>query len=190
MLLALFLLMWATPLGYLPITPLGVTLLTIPVALAAMLYGLPAGLFLGAAFGLSSLYRAFSQPTPFNVPFMDPIVSVFPRLLIPIVVWALAKLLRFDPRQPVLGKSLILGASAALCNTVAVLGMLGLRYGSIAIEIAKNAGFAAAGRSFWGMLSLYGAASGIPEAVVCSIISASILAAYAKTLRKKTRKDS
>ena len=58
LLLALVLIMSYTPLGYLPVGPLTPSLLTIPVAIGAMVLGPAAGAVLGGAFGLTSFFNA------------------------------------------------------------------------------------------------------------------------------------
>ncbi len=58
LLLALVLIMSYTPLGYLPVGPLSLSLLSIPVAIGAMLMGPLAGAVLGGAFGLTSFFSA------------------------------------------------------------------------------------------------------------------------------------
>lgn len=63
MLLAILLVMYFTPLGMLPTPGQPVTLLTVPVAVGAMLLGPADGAFLGCAFGLLSFWRAFQTGT-------------------------------------------------------------------------------------------------------------------------------
>ena len=53
-LVALITLMVVTGIGYIPIGPLKLTILTLPVAIGAAMCGVKAGLILGATFGLSS----------------------------------------------------------------------------------------------------------------------------------------
>lgn len=60
-LLAVLLVMSFTPLGYLKTAGLEVSLLSIPVAIGAMLVGPGAGAILGAAFGLTSFYQCFGM---------------------------------------------------------------------------------------------------------------------------------
>lgn len=59
-LLAILLLMAFTPLGYLQIGILAISLLSIPVAIGAVHLGVFAGTLLGTVFGLTSLIRAIS----------------------------------------------------------------------------------------------------------------------------------
>ena len=78
-------------LGYIvvPFTPITITTMHIPVIIAAILEGPVVGGFVGLIFGLSSMYTAatiFSGlPTAFV--FLNPLVSVLPRILIGIVAY-------------------------------------------------------------------------------------------------------
>ena len=56
---AIILIMAFTPLGYLHIGPLSMTLIMIPVAVGAITMGPGVGAFLGAVFGLSSFVQCF-----------------------------------------------------------------------------------------------------------------------------------
>lgn len=69
-------------LGYIPLGPLDVTIVHITVILSAVLFGSKTGLAVGAVWGLLSMIRAYIQPTPFNVVFLNPLISVLPRLLV------------------------------------------------------------------------------------------------------------
>ncbi len=69
-------------LGYIPLGPLDVTIVHITVILSAVLFGSKTGLTVGAVWGLLSMIRAYIQPTPFNVVFLNPLISVLPRLLV------------------------------------------------------------------------------------------------------------
>ncbi len=60
LLIAVILVMSFTPLGYLQIGPLSMSLLTIPVAIGAITMGPVDGLILGIVFGLTSLFNAMS----------------------------------------------------------------------------------------------------------------------------------
>lgn len=59
LMVAVILLMAFTPLGYIRTPGISVTLLTIPVAVGAILLGPVGGLVCGAAFGLTSFYQCF-----------------------------------------------------------------------------------------------------------------------------------
>jgi len=83
---AIILIMSFTPLGYLRTAGLEITLLTIPVAVGAIVLGPSAGAFLGGLFGLTSFAQCFGM-SAFGAallainPVFTFIVCFFPRLL-------------------------------------------------------------------------------------------------------------
>lgn len=64
MMIAIVVLMSVTPLGYLRTAGIEVSLLSIPVAIGAMVLGPKVGLILGLTFGLTSFYQCFGM-SPF-----------------------------------------------------------------------------------------------------------------------------
>lgn len=69
-----------------PILAFDFTLLFVPVLVGTTLYGKKGGLILGLVFGLSSLAVAIFRPaTPFDLTFRNPLVSVLPRVLFPMI---------------------------------------------------------------------------------------------------------
>ena len=60
LLIAIIVVMSYTPLGYLQIGPIQMSLLTIPVAIGAVVMGPTDGAILGGVFGLTSLFSAIS----------------------------------------------------------------------------------------------------------------------------------
>ena len=60
-LIAVVLIMAFTPLGYLKTAGLEISLITIPVAIGAMVIGPGAGAILGAVFGVTSFYQCFGM---------------------------------------------------------------------------------------------------------------------------------
>lgn len=70
-----------TPLGFIPVGPIFATTIHIPVIIAAILLGEKAGALMGLFFGLLSLVRAYTNPTVTSFIFMDPLVSVLPRVI-------------------------------------------------------------------------------------------------------------
>ena len=64
LLIAVVLLMSYTPLGYLNIGVLSASLLTIPVAIAAIIMGPMDGAIIGTVFGLTSFFNAMQGKSP------------------------------------------------------------------------------------------------------------------------------
>ena len=132
-------------LGYIPIPPLTITTMHIPVIIAAILEGPFVGGFVGLIFGLSSMYTAATiyagWPTAF--PFLNPLVSVLPRILIGVLSYfafiAMKKLIKNK------SVSIVFGAIAGTAtNTIGVLGMIYIlyaqRYVNALVESAQNQG--------------------------------------------------
>lgn len=74
-----------TPLGFIPVGPTRATIMHVPVILGAILYGPIVGMSTGLIFGLFSLFQAFTNPTITSFAFMNPIVSVVPRVMIGLI---------------------------------------------------------------------------------------------------------
>lgn len=71
-----------TPLGFIPVGPTRATIMHIPVIIGAIMEGPIVGGFVGLIFGLFSIFQAFTNPTPISFVFLNPLVSVLPRILI------------------------------------------------------------------------------------------------------------
>lgn len=83
MLIAILIIQTFVPiLGYIPLGPIDVTIVHITVILTAVLFGSKMGLTVGTIWGILSMIRAYTQPTPFNIVFLNPLISVVPRMLV------------------------------------------------------------------------------------------------------------
>lgn len=127
-LLAVLLIMSFTPLGYLKTAGLEVSLLSIPVAIGAMLVGPGAGAILGAAFGLTSFYQCFGislfGAALLNInPFYTFIVCVPTRTLVGYLTGVIFKgLFKVDKTKTIC--YFAGGLLAALLNTLLFVGTL------------------------------------------------------------------
>ncbi len=74
-----------TPLGFIPVGPTRATIMHIPVIIGAVMEGPIVGGFVGLIFGLFSIFQAVTNPTPVSFVFLNPLVSVLPRVLIGII---------------------------------------------------------------------------------------------------------
>lgn len=78
-------------------TPVGVSMAFVPliaVILAADVQGLGMGLFAGTAFGIASLCNAFLHPSLLAPIFYNPMVSIVPRMVIPVTAYFSFKLMK------------------------------------------------------------------------------------------------
>lgn len=142
LLLAIMIIFTFTPLGFIPITPvLTITLLHIPVLVGLLCEGFGSGLLLGLMFGLLSLLKALTPVSPMDALFVNPLVSVLPRLLVPCTAWLAYRgalsVVRGKARLPVAWAcAAVVGT---LTNTVAVLGMLYVVYAPKLAELMQIA---------------------------------------------------
>jgi uncharacterized membrane protein len=158
--------------GFIPLPIAKATIMHIPVIIGAILEGPVVGGMVGLIFGLFSIFQNMSNPNLLSFAFMNPLVSVLPRILIAITAYYCYKLAA--------GKSKALGiglgaAVGSLTNTVGVLGMIYLLY---AARYAEVKGIAAntAGKVIFGIAL----GNGLPEAVVAAVITIPVVMAIMK----------
>lgn len=84
---AISIILGMTPLGFIPVGPTRATIMHIPVLIGAIMEGPIVGGFVGLIFGLFSIFQAITAPTPVSFVFLNPLVSVFPRVLIGIITY-------------------------------------------------------------------------------------------------------
>ena len=150
--------------------PSGLSLAVVPliaVILAADVCGLGMGLFAGTAFGIASLVNAFLHPTLLAPMLHNPLVSVLPRMIIPVTTYFAFRLMKklLRKRTDEAGTYVAATVSAALgvvTNTGLVLAMMaafnfGKTFGSTTI----NAAF------FGGLLGL----NFLFEISICSLLA-------------------
>ena len=145
--------------GFIPwIGGVSLTIMYVPVIIAAIIIGPLSGLIVGLIFGLFSMVQAGIAPSgPTDVWFTNPLLSVLPRLFIGPVAWLVSKALK---RWPAIALP-VAGAAGSLTNTVLVLGMLGIL-----------------GYLPWAALGAVVVSNGLPEMVFAAFITTAIIAAY------------
>ncbi len=82
-----------TPLGFIPVGPTRATIMHIPVIIGAIVEGPLVGGLVGLIFGLFSMFQAATNPTPVSFVFLNPVVSVLPRILIGVISYYVYELL-------------------------------------------------------------------------------------------------
>lgn len=179
MLVAILIIQTFVPvLGYIPLGPIDVTIVHITVILAAVLFGKSTGLIVGTVWGLLSLIRAYTQPTPFNVVFLNPFISILPRA---IVGWLSAVVFEaLDKRTDARWKYSVTAMVGTATNTVLVLGGIYLLAGetyAAALGIPVSALLAALGAVV--------ASNGIIEVIASMIILPLLAVPLIKFLKRR-----
>lgn len=141
MLSALLIVLGITGLGYIPIPPFDTTIMHIPVIIGSILEGPIVGGILGFIFGLTSMFQAIKSPTPVSFIFLNPLISILPRILIGITPWLIMKFLKFFKRDSF--KISIAAFIGSFTNTIGVLSMIYILYFHEYIKILGVSEFAA-----------------------------------------------
>lgn len=166
-----------TPLGFIPLGPFNVTTMHIPVIIGAIVEGPFVGAMVGLIFGVSSLIKSFMTPTPISFIFMNPMVSIIPRIMIGILTYyffvSASKLIKNE--KTVL---LLSGAFGTMVNTVLVLGSAYILY---AQKIVSSMGLpdGGAGAFLLGIAT----ANGVPEMCVAALVTTASVTALRKIIR-------
>ena len=185
MLLAVMLLFAFTPIGFITIGPIAATLVHIPVLIGLMAEGLGTGLFLGAAFGVISLTRAFIAPTITSFLFMNPLIAIVPRVLIPLVAYALRHAVERMYGSKKHSPAIPDGAAAfagALTNTVLVLSLIWLLYAQRYAD-ALNIAPAAVVATLLGTAMM----NGLPEAALAAVAVPAVVGTLRLAKRRSIR---
>lgn len=128
---ALIILMTFTPIGYLTLGAISATLIHIPVIVGAVLFGPYCGMLLGLVWGVSCIIRAVTMGAGLDLLFVNPLVSVLPRILVglfsALVCIGVMKLMK-NKKMSDIAASTVAAVVGTLTNTIFVLGMLFLIY--------------------------------------------------------------
>ena len=167
---ALIVLLGFTPLGLIPLGFINVTILCVPVIVGALYMGWKNGLLLGLAFGLTSFLCALRKPSTLvstlmgASPVLVALMSILPRLLVPMVSYGVYTRLRSKQESLAVGVAAVCGS---LTNTIFYLGLMLLFYVLCGIDTAS-------------VLSLIGGTAliaGTCEAIAAAVLCTRILMA-------------
>ena len=174
---ALTVVMTFTPLGYIPVGAISITTIHIATILGACILGVKYGAFLGGAWGVLCIIKAFQEPIPGNIPFQNPMTSLVPRIIVGIV----AGLVFYALSKTKLKKPLslaIASVAATLTNTVLVLTALTLFNGFETI----TAGVTTALETIFSVLI---SVNGVIEIIAAVILVPTLYMATEKLLKDK-----
>ena len=154
---------------------LAITLLHIPTILGALIAGPIAGASIGLIFGLTSLYQASQSAGSFDILFVNPLISVLPRVLLGVV----AGFIFIGLTKAKLPKTLAATLSAVLstlCHTIFVALALYSFAGSQVAALMEGAGLGA----FILILLPNATAEAITAGVICGGVTGVLYATAGK----------
>lgn len=188
MMLALEFVLASTPLGMIRMPFLTATTLHIPTIIATLVLGLRSGMLVGLAFGVISLVSNLTGASFFAPFFINPLVSVLPRMIFPAGVYWIARgaggLLKKTRRGRAIA-CIVASALGTALHTAMVMGMIYLLYADqITQMIAANASAPQAliERGVGMGVAVVGAANGVPEMLVAAVIAPVVSLALDKAL--------
>ena len=158
---------WVPMLGNIPTPVLSITYIHVTVILATLWLGWKEGVLVGAAWGLNSWIRALTAPvSPINAQVLsDVMVSVLPRMLMPLILAGLIVVFKSWSKNPRLVGAMA-GFSGSFLNTFLVLGAIVLFKQEVYMTIK---GVDQTG--LWQLLGGIIATNGILEAFVAAILT-------------------
>lgn len=164
-----------TGLGFFKIPPVSVTIMHVPVIIAAIIEGPIVGAIVGLIFGLFSIYQAITTPTVMSFIFLNPIISVLPRILIGVVSYYVYYFVSKKYNRFSIALSSVIGT---FTNTFLVLSLAYIFYAnslSQAFEIKLS--------TLGAFLAGIGMTNGIPEIIVSTLITLPVVIAIKKLKR-------
>jgi uncharacterized membrane protein len=176
MLSAITMVLGSTGLGFIPLPMAKATIMHIPVIIGAIIEGPVVGATIGLIFGLFSIFQNITNPTLLSFAFINPLVSVLPRILVGIMAYYSYSL--FAKRNTTLAVGF--GAAiASLTNTFGVLTMIYMLY-AVQFASARNIDPATTAKVIYGIAMT----NGIPEAIVAVLIVTPVAVAIKRVLNK------
>lgn len=140
-LIAITMILTFTPIGMITLPLVSFTIAHIPAMVAAITIGLQPGIMIALSFGLASLFRAATSAASLLDPFfVNPLISVLPRLLIPVTTYFTYRLLLKATKNTATGKRAAAAVAIALGNLTNTFGVYTMLYILYARQILEKSG--------------------------------------------------
>jgi uncharacterized membrane protein len=190
---AITFLLGLTPIGYIPLPTMQITILCIPVIIGVLLEGLAVGVWLGFVFGLTSFIQIFIGTNPMGLFILNLsvirtlIIILIPRLLVPVTAFYSYKAIKLIGNK--ITDKVGYGIAALIGSLTNTVFFLGLMYVLFIPEMAIIA--EAFGTTADGMMAVIGTivvTNGIPEAIAAVIIVAAVCIAVSAYRERRAQK--
>jgi len=137
------------------------------------LEGPKVGMMIGLLFGLFSIYQNITVPSILSFAFINPLVSVVPRVLIGLMAYLAYKAMPIKYESVKIGFGALVGS---MTNTVGVLGMIYIIYAAQYAQ-AKGISLSEAAEVLLGVAVI----NGIPEAIISMLITVPVVLGIRRT---------
>ena len=175
MLASITVILGLTGYGFVPLPMAKATIMHIPVIIGAVLEGPAVGFMVGLLFGLFSVFQNMVAPNILSFAFLNPLVSVLPRVLIGLTAYYCYKWV------PVKNEALKIGVGAALGSLTNTVGVLGMIYVLYAADFAAARGIDPT--TVFAVVSGIAVTNGLPEAIISAIITVPVIIMVKKARR-------
>ncbi len=155
--------------GFIPLPFAKATIMHLPVIIGAIIEGPVVGISIGLIFGIFSIMQNITAPTVLSFAFINPLVSVLPRMLIAVTAYYCYKF-AFGKNE-----TLKIGIGAAVGSLTNTFGVLTMIYFLYAERFAQARGISPS----LAAKTIYTIAltNGIPEAVIAVIVTVPVVLA-------------
>ncbi len=172
MLSAICVVLGLTGYGFIPLPGAKATIMHIPVIIGSIIGGPMVGMTIGLIFGIFSIMQNIMAPNILSFAFINPLVSVLPRVLIGFTSYYVYKLNFTKNDSLKIGLATVVGS---LTNTFGVLTMIYILY---AAKFAASKGIdpSIAAKTIYSIAII----NGVPEAIIATIITIPVILSIKK----------
>ncbi len=186
-LVAIMLIFAFTPIGYIKMPGIEITLMVLPVAVGAIVLGPVAGAILGAVFGITSFIQCFGM-SAFGTflfglsPVLTFIMCIIPRILCGFLSGLIFKaLIKLDKTK--LASYFVASLSTALLNTIFFVGCVVLFFWRNPEFISKMIEWEMKTDTLWAFIVGFIALNGVIEAIVNFVVAGAVAKAIHKIVK-------
>ena len=178
MLSAICVVLGLTGYGFIPLPGAKATIMHIPVIIGAIIGGPMVGMTIGLIFGIFSIIQNITTPNILSFAFINPLVSVLPRVLIGLTSYYVYNLTFIKKDSLRIGLATVVGS---LTNTFGVLTMIYILYAA-KFAVSKGIDPSIAAKTIYGIAVI----NGVPEAIIATIITIPVILAIKKMKKQNT----
>ena len=172
MLSAICVVLGLTGYGFIPLPGAKATIMHIPVIIGSIIGGPIVGMTIGLIFGIFSIMQNIMAPNILSFAFINPLVSVLPRVLIGLTSYYVYKISFIKNDSIRIGIATVVGS---ITNTFGVLTMIYFLYAA-KFAVAKGIDPSIAAKTIYGIAII----NGVPEAIIATIITIPVVLSIKK----------
>ncbi|MBW9156066.1 ECF transporter S component [Clostridium tagluense] len=172
MLSAICVVLGLTGYGFIPLPGAKATIMHIPVIIGSIIGGPMVGMTIGLIFGIFSIMQNIMAPNILSFAFINPLVSVLPRVLIGFTSYYVYNLSFIKKDSLKIGLATVIGS---LTNTLGVLTMIYILYAA-KFAVSKGIDPSIAAKTIYGIAVI----NGVPEAIIATIITIPVILSIKK----------